>query len=258
MSYIIAFVQFSSQGDVYPVECFRTDVAVGDAVLVQLPKRQLTPAKVVEVGYLSWKCAGQIRAKMSEARQSDDGYWSLRDAPGVVGLATNKVFIAELRRRGWVPLKRKNIHMAALTNSNTTASANILVRRNGIDLHILAVKRDRLPRPFDSSQEGFREGRVVRHYFSQTGFNLYEGILRFAESFMSDEGNYDRFFNSVGSSDRRTEKLRQESEARRKSGSQRDTEDGLSDYYGMMSDGTGGSVYAGDGMWIGSGGRLHE
>jgi len=140
MSYTIAFVKFSPTGDEYPVECFRTDVRVGDSVLVQLPKRRLTPATVVKIDYLSWKCVGQIRGKVSEAAQDVDGYWSLRNCPAVVGLATNEVFIAELKGRGWVPLKRGHVHIAALTNSNQTSSANILVRRNGIDLQILPAR----------------------------------------------------------------------------------------------------------------------
>jgi hypothetical protein len=257
MSYIIAFVQFSPPGDTYPVECLRTDINTGDAVLVQLPNRRLTPATVVQVRYLSWKCAGQIRGKVSEAVHGEDGYWTLRSSTTVVGLATNEVFIAELRRLGWVPLKRGHVHMAALTNSNQTASANILVRRNGIDLQILPARRTAMPRHFVLAQESITEGRVVRHYFAHTTFNLYEGILRFAVSFMSDEENYDRFFESVGSNDRRTGELKQAAEKRRRSRSEREP-DGLSDYYDMVSDGSGAPVYGGDGMWIGAGGSLHD
>ncbi len=257
MSYIIAFVQFSMPGEAYPVECLRTDIGVGDEVLVHLPNRRLTQATVVQIRYLNWNCAGQIKAKVSEAVRSEDGCWTLRNPPAVVGLATNEVFVAELKRLGWVPLKRGHVHMAALTNSNQTASANILVRRNGIDLQILPARRNDMPRPYGLDQESITEGRVVRHYFAHTTFNLYEGIQRFAVSFMSDEGNYDRFFKSVGSSDRRTEELKQETEKRRRSRSEREA-DGLSDYYDMVSDGSGAPVYGGDGMWIGAGGSLHD
>ena len=97
----------------------------------------------------------------------------------------------------------------------------------------------------------------MRHYFAHTTFNLYEGILRFAVSFMSDEGNYDRFFKSVGSSDRRTEELRQEAERRKRMKAEREP-DALSDYYDEMSDGSGDNVYLGDGMWVGAGGSLHD
>ena len=257
MSYIIAFVEFTTPGDAYPVECFRTDLVIGDAVLVQIPNRRLTPATVVQICYLSWKCAGQIKGKVSEGLQSEDGYWKLSNCPDVIGLATNEVFISELKRRGWIPLKRGHVHMAALTNSNTTESANILVRRNGIDLQILPARRIFLPRPFGLTQESVTEGRLVRHYFSNTTFNLYEGVLRFADSFASDEGNYDRFFKSAGTSDRRTEKQKQEAENRKILRTEQEP-NGMKDYYEMVSDGTGTAVYAGDGVWIGVGGSMHD
>lgn len=257
MSYIIAFVQFAKQKDVYPVECFRTDIDVGDVVLVHMPNRRITPATVMEVRYLSWQCSGQIKGKLSEAVQDKDGYWSFHNCPSVFGFATNEIFVDELKRRGWVPLKRGNVHMAALTNSNRTLSANILVRRNGIDLQILPTRRSALPRPFTVSQEGISLGRVVRHYFANTNFNLYEGILRFSDSFMAEEDNYDRFFKSVGSSDRRTEKQKQDAQKRRWSRSE-DEVNGFRDYYEMVSDGSGEPVYGGDGMWIDSGGSLYD
>lgn len=258
MSHIIAFVQFSVHGNLYPVECFRTDVGVGDEVLVLQPNRPLTRAEVVEVRYLGWNCPGKIRGKVSEAVRGTDGYWSLQNCPTAVGMTTNEVFIAEVKHRGWVPLKRNHVHSAALTNSNATDSANILVRTNGIDLQILPTRRKSLPRPFEFKPERFSEGRAVRHYFSHTILNLYEWILCFSDSFMSNEGNYDQFFNSVGSSDRRTEELKQAAEARKRAKGQRREEDGLSDYYDAVSDESGGSVYAGDGMWIDSGGSLHD
>ena len=258
MSYIIAFVQFSTPGDIYPVESLRTDIDVGDAVLVQLPNRRLKPATVVQVRYLNWKCAGLIRGKVSEAVHGEDGCWKLCNAPTVVGLATNDVFVAELRRLKWVQLKHGHIHVAALTNSNQTASANILIRRNGIDLQILPARRSTMPRHFVLAQESITEGRVVRHHFAHTTFNLYEGILRFAISFMSDEENYDRFFESVGSRDRRTREQKQEAEKKRRLSLAEREPDGLSDYYNLVSDGSGDAVYGGDGMWIGAGGSLHD
>lgn len=257
MSYIIAFVQFSVPGEVYPVECLRTDIHMGDEVLVHLPNRQLTSATVVQVCYLSWKCLGQIKGKVSEAIQREDGGWLLNECPTVVGLATNDVFVAELKRRGWVPLTPPGNYMKTLTNSNQHLSANILVRRNGIDLNILATKRNSIPPPYSLCKDSLAEGRTVRHYFAHTTFNLYEGILRFADSFMADEGNYDRFFKSVGERDRRTDKQKQEAEKKRQSRAKQGS-NGLKDYYDMVSDGSGAPVYGGDGMWICSEGSLRD
>ncbi len=74
---------------------------------------------------------------------------------------------------------------------------------------------------------------------------------------MSDEGNYDRFFKSVGSMDRRTEELRQKAESQKRSKIERES-DPLSDYYDDMSDECGSNVYLGDGLWVGEGGRLYD
>lgn len=256
MSYIVAFVQFSERGDIFPVQCLRTDVAAGDQVLVQMAEKPVVVAHVTEVAYLSWKCTGQIKGKVSEAQQRKDGSWSLRDCRFVVGLATNGVFVAQLKLRGWVPLKSTSVHSDALTYSNEAESANILMRRNGIDLQIL-LKRRAMPKPFSIPKDVISDSRFVRHYFSQTTFNLYEGILRFAESFMANEGNYDRFFKSVGQSDRRNDELKRASEERRKAQAEARSENGLADYYSAVG-GNGGLVYAGDGMSIGPGGSLHD
>jgi hypothetical protein len=98
---------------------------------------------------------------------------------------------------------------------------------------------------------------VVHHSLAHTTFNLFEGVLRFARSFISDGGDYDRYFKPVGSSDRRTEKLKEAAAARRKARVEREA-NGPSDYYEMVSDGSGAAVYGGDGMWIGPGGSLHD
>ena len=52
------------------------------------------------------------------------------------------------------------------------------------------------------------DGLFVRDYLSQTTFNLFEGAVRFAQSFERNEAKYDRFFVSVGKSDRRTADIR--------------------------------------------------
>ena len=203
MSYIDAVVRFTDPGSTYPVDCFRADISAGDQVLVQLRNHGLKRATVVQLRYSNWNCTGRIVGKVSEAVLREDGSWDVGNAPSVVGLATNEAFVAELERLGWVPLKPGHVHAAALTNSNQTASANILMRKNGIDLHILPSRRSAMPQRFGQDQDSLAEGRVVRHHFAHTTFNLYEGILRFAASFMSDEGDYDRFFKAVGVAKRR-------------------------------------------------------
>ncbi len=258
MSYIIAFVQLTASGPTYPVECFRTDMKVGDAVLVEFPNRPITPASVVQVRYLNWNCSAKVRCKVTEATKDDDGEWSLRNCPLVVGLTTRESLIIELKRRGWVSLRPSRMHRAPLTNSNTTASANILLRTNGVDLQILSAKRASLPRPFSLNQESVTEGDFVRHHLAHTTFNLFEGILRFANSFMADEGNYERFFKSVGASDKRTDELKEEAKRQRIGRADGELDNAMSDYYATVSDGSGDPVYMSDGMWLGDDGRLHD
>jgi hypothetical protein len=258
MSYLIAFVQFSTTGEIYPVECFRTDIIAGDVVLVQIPQRALTTATVAKTGYLNWNCSGQLKCKISEATQNQDGTWAIQKLPTAVSMVTSEAAISELKRLGWVSLHSSKTYMAALTNSNNTASGNILFRRNGVDFQIIHEKRFTLPHPFTLKQESTTVGRFVRHYLSHTTFNLYEGVLRFASSFISNEDDYDRFFKTTGSSDKRTVELKKETAQRRRQNSNAESGDVMSQYFNDYSDGSGNPVYLGDGMWVGSGGSLHD
>lgn len=257
MSYIIAFVKFTDLGAAYPVECLRTDIAVGDDVLIQLPKRPLTRAVVTELAYLNWNCSGRIRSKVVEASRESDGVWHVNSAPSTVGLATAEALAIELKSLGWINLKPKQIYRVALSYSNSTQSANILLRKNGVDFQILTRREDSNLRPYKQAQESFHDGLTVMHYLAHTNFNLYEGALRFARSFMNNEGTYDRYFKSVGESDKRTARLKLESEARKRN-LEYERSQGLGDYYDMMSDGSGEGVYLSDGMWLGPGGRLYD
>ena len=158
--------------------------------------------------------------------------------------------MAEFERLGWVQLKPGHVHIAVLTNSNQTASANILVRKNGVDLHILPARRSAMPERFGQDHESLTEGRVVRHHLSLTTFNLYEGILRFAASFMSDEGDYERFFKSVGRAKQRRSRPEGGEVLMRDiygtiPNDPGDDRDFLRDFYDTNSSGPGDRVYLG-------------
>jgi hypothetical protein len=206
---------------------------------------------------LNWGCAGRIMCKVSDAARSPEGQWILPNRMDTVGLVTADALVLDLKKLEWVHLQASQIHRFALTYTNRSATANILLRKNGIDLQILPPRQKPSLRPFGVKQESTSEGRVVRHYLAHTTFNLYEGILRFAHCFMQDKGDYDRFFCAVGSGDKRTEKLKQESERRKRNKAERESNP-LGDYYDEMCDGSGGNVYLGDGMWVGAGGGLHD
>lgn len=114
-----------------------------------------------------------------------------------------------LRLAGWTPLKPiSRQYRIAVTHCNKTQTANIFFRKNGVDLQILSELPLSRPANFSKINISLSEGRVVRHFLSQTTFNLYEGIDRFATCFLANEDNYDRFFKSVDSSDRATQEVR--------------------------------------------------
>jgi len=153
-------------------------------------------------------------------------------------------------QRGWVPLKvTNNIHKVVLSHSNQDETANIYLRRRGVDLQILPEINNPAPKPFSSNNHTLAAGRIVRHWLAKTNFNLYEGVARFAESFEVGEKDYERFFKSVGSRGRRTADL---------PSSCRDADDGFNAMLYDALGGDGGSVYVGDGLYLSAGGGWHE
>lgn len=204
MSYIIAFVQMQNTEGDYPVECLRTDIQSGDAVMVRLHDQRLRHATVLRTAYLNWDCKGRIECLMSEAiRDVDGSFLPPTDAPKVVGLSTMDAIVAHLRQHGWSPLRpNSKAYRYGLTHSNTTQTANIFFRKNGVDLQLLPERQKVRPAPFARTVVSLAEGRCVKHFLSQTTFNLYEGIARFSQAFLANTNDYDRFFKSVGSSDR--------------------------------------------------------
>ncbi|WP_210235239.1 hypothetical protein, partial [Mesorhizobium sp. M2D.F.Ca.ET.206.01.1.1] len=69
MSYIVAFVRFAPEETLYPVNCWRSDVKEGDAVVVRMKTRGdiLKRAEIAYLAYLNWNCANTIECLASEA-----------------------------------------------------------------------------------------------------------------------------------------------------------------------------------------------
>src|SRR5690349_4533253 len=248
MSYIVAFVKFSETGSDYPLECFRTDLKMGDRVVVLLADGRLRSAAIAELKYLNWDCRGQVLCRMDEITTDAQGKKSLpKDLPVHVGLATSDALVVSLRKGGWIQLRpSSNVHRAILTYSNNTQTANVFIRRNGVDLQILPERAEIVPQEFSVFQGSISEGRVVRHFLAHTTFNLFDGIRRFSISFQNNENEYDRFFNPVGSKDKRTPKLRELAR------------NDLRDIYNAISGGAGDLAYLSDGIWIGPNGGMYD
>lgn len=203
MSYIVIFAKFPESDSEYPVGCFRTDLSPGDEVLIRISDRSLKPGLVLSVEYLNWNCKAFIECKVSESSLNSKGFLEPpSNSPVHIGLATHEALASLLSRNGWIRTKKTNVHEFVFIYSNKTQAARILLRRNGIDLQILEERIEDLPVALDEFSTSINNGRLVRHFFSHTSFNLYEGVFRFSKSFQEGTDDYDRFFKSVGSKDK--------------------------------------------------------
>lgn len=258
MSFIVAFVKYSEFGTEYPLDCLRDDLVLGDEVLTRRSDGKLARGKIVRTEFLNWRCTARIECKISEARVNSDRLLiPPRNAPFVVGLTTNDALVFKLKGRGWVPQKRGNVHRQVLAFTNDVQTAFILIRSNGVDLQLLESKLEEPLRPYAVQQLSITQGKFVRHHLSQCGFNLYEGILRFAQAFEQGTGKYDRYFVSVGCSDKRTEELKKQTE-QREAEERKATRDEHDDIYNACAPGDGSPAYMGDGMWLTSEGSWHD
>lgn len=250
MSYLVAYVKFPGAKKDYPTNCFRVDIRTGDTVLVRRRDGVLRPATVTRVEYLDWDCGAALLCKTSEAEQTSEGLKPPFGSPNVLGLTTLEALRNHLAHRGWVPLKTiSNVHRVVLTHSNQEETANIYLRRRGVDLQIIPEIYASAPKPFSYSRHSISDGRIVRHFLAKTRFNLYEGIARFAESFENCARDYERFFKPVGSRDRRTADL---------PSSCRDADAGFDAMLYDALGGDGGSVYIGDGLYMGADGSWND
>lgn len=200
MSYIIAFVKYSLTGSSFPVNCLRTDVSRGDIVYVKNRKGELKEAEVTKIEYLDWNCNSFILCTQDDIKTEDLNKLSTSGRCKTVGLVNIYTMSDYLLSIGWDRVYRPNrVHRVLHYYSNNQETAGIWLSTHGVNLQILdnCTKEQII-------NSGYNCGRMtVRHYLSQTSFNLYEGISRFAQSFSECSGNYDRFFKSVGSKDKR-------------------------------------------------------
>lgn len=213
MSYIVAFVRLPGTSKEYPVSCFRTDIKPEDAVIVELFGGRFEIGRVSAVKYLDWDCKARVVCKVGEGEITSRGVQFAPGAPRSVGIISGEMLIARLRERGWTPYHSLvTTYRMVLAFNNEIQTARILVRRHGVDFQVLPDLQA-IPPALSQASVATTEGRFVQHFLAHTTFNLYEGAIRFAEAFERNEGNYDRFFVSVGERDRRT--VEQKAEAAR-------------------------------------------
>lgn len=163
---------------------------------------RIAEAKVVALKYLNWDCKSKIICKVAEGTVSKGIVNIVEGTPRKIGLVSGDCLVTQLRAHGWTPFRYTKTYRMVLAYNNEVQTARIWLRKNGVDFQVLSDVHA-MPRTFSKPSFSITDGRFVRHYLSHTTFNLFEGAFRFAEAFKRNEGAYDRFFISVGQSNRR-------------------------------------------------------
>lgn len=252
MSYIVAFVSYGKEPQTYPVNCWRTDIKPGDAVVVQQGHEgsPLKWAKVMATHFLNWECKHSIACLASEASFDSLGIILPKPTPYVSGLSRAQAIQAHLKQTGWrqyQPVSRQ--FKSAHSFHNGQQFANIFVRANGIDIQIIDGHENEALTPAGRLSFYFRDYfKIVRHTLSHSDVNLFELTARFADRFRNAAGPYDEFLKPIGSSDKRTDALRRIAEEGRSN----------TELYAALGGYGGEPVYLGDGLYLSKSGRWTE
>ncbi|MBM2711068.1 hypothetical protein JQK88_07360 [Mesorhizobium caraganae] len=248
MGYIIAHVAFDSKGQVYPVNCYRTDIGIGDDVVVRMKEGTLKWARVADLNYLNWNCRNTIECLGREATSTRDGIVLPRGESLSVRGMTRPIDLAiHLTGIGWIRRRPANkAYRVAFTATNERRTGLILMRKNGVDVQLLPglpdeeMKRDSL----------LRISRLRSPFFEQglggSEQNVFMRIAAFAEAFLRDDPGLEDLLVPLRSTKTLPARPRNIREA--------DDEDDLYSFFGGM----GEPVYMGDGIWLTSGGGAHD
>lgn len=262
MSYRVAFVSFPSSERFYPVNCFRGDIKPGDLVYVTMNKKRVhKKAKVKAVEYLNWNCANTIYCLASELKQKDGSRHIVERKKSDVRFHTRKDLISFLVESGWKQIA-KNTPRSPLYywKDNDSKTARLRFHKKGIDVQLFKTL---------SWMEVGHEGRespsvndrskIARHRYYHSKRCIFEFIADFAEAFSKNENDLGFYLNPIGEDGPKKSEV---SDFRVGKSANKDykSNDGLtsSELYNIMSDGSGGPAYLGDGIYIGSDGSTFE
>lgn len=246
MSYIVAHVAFDNSGTSYPVNCNRTDIVVGDEVVVRMQDRPLKWARVVDLNYLNWNCRNTIECLAREAHFTENGI-VLPDGESlsVHGLVHPYDLAVHLYRIGWVPGRAANrAYRKAYTAANRTQTGLIMMRKNGIDVQIIESVPSREMKPNSWVSISKADGPIIRQPFHGSLHNIIERTAAFAEAFLRNESRLEEMVTPL-----QTTKVLPKPPRRTK-----EEEDNL---YSALG-GTGEPIYLSDGVWLTSGGGAYD
>lgn len=246
MSYIIAHVAFDNSGRTYPVNCNRTDITVGDEVVVRMSNHLLKSARVADINYLNWNCKNTIECLTHEAELTRDGFVL---PPGgslsTKGLARPYDLAAHLFKLGWIPRRPCNkMYRMAYSARNRTQSALILMRKNGIDVQIIQGQPADEMKPNSLLSISQADGPIVRQPYYGSRYNILERSAAFAEAFLRNETGIEDTIAPL-----QTNKALPRPPSRPRAS--RD------DLYSVLGS-TGEPVYLSDGVWLTSGGGAYD
>ena len=139
MAYIIAHVAFDNSGKTYPVNCNRTDIAIGDEVVVKMHERPLKWARIIDLNYLNWRCQNTIECLACEAKFLREGILlPAGESLSVKGLARPYDLAIHLYKMGWIPRRPANkAYKLAYSAANRSQTGLVMMRKNGIDAQII-------------------------------------------------------------------------------------------------------------------------
>lgn len=178
MSYRIAYVRFTQEGQVYPVNCDRADLSPKDTVVVKMPaKRELKLAEVDRVEFLNWRCTNTILCKKSEFHLDGHGGYRIQRLSEHDVIETLEELESELVLMDWTPMSlSRHVYMVVFVKKLESHAAAIGVRRNGIDFQFYEGGW------CGAALTRFPDGptKLVRHYFHKSEVDLLQFCKEFA------------------------------------------------------------------------------
>ena len=255
MSYIIAHVTFDSTGRTYPVNCLRTDLQIGDKVVVNMSKSPLKWAKIIDINFLNWNCQNTIECLASEANFTKDGIilppGESRSVMGLTRLYDLKVSLYSI---GWTPRRTASkMYRMAYSATNQNQTSLILMRKNGIDVQIIESLPTKTIRPNSILSISQSNGPFIRQPFYGSRDNILERTLKFAKAFLKNLENLETMVEPLQTTKTLPKSLQTTKTLSRPFSSSQYGEDLYSDLGG-----DGEPIYLSDGIWLTSDNNTHD
>lgn len=242
MSYIIAHVAFDQSGNTYPVNCLRTDIKIGDLVLVRMKNRNLKKAKVMDINYLNWECKNTIEFLESELKTNNDfnNVYSDKNKEELY-LSSHYGLAVFLYKIGWMPRKATTkMYRRVYSAKNKTQTSIILMRKNGIDVVIFDGEEKEEAKPNSYIIYNNHNDISIRQPLRGSLHNVFERTAHFAKSFLNNENDLIKMIEPIA-----TTKVLP---------SPPKSEESLYDTLG----GCGEPIYLSDGVWLTADGGAHD